>query len=140
VIAEIDSLLSGDPDFHACEYAKTLADDINNGIGIVPCDTAWTQAPPKAVEPPSISVVPNPFSKSTTIRYELQARSHVKLEIYDNTGRLLRTLLDCEHTKGRHLIEWDGLNGSGSEVPQGMYFSRFQIGNTVRSGKLVLVR
>jgi hypothetical protein len=140
VIAVIDSLLSANPDFHACEYAKTLADDINNGIGIVPCDTTWTQAPPKTVQPPSISIAPNPFSNSTVIEYEVKVARHVRLAIYDKTGRLVRTLLECEHSKSRHQIEWDGLNESGAEVPQGLYFARLQAGTSISSRKLILVR
>jgi hypothetical protein len=140
VIAEIDSLLSADPDFHTCEYAETLADDINNGIGIVPCDTTWTQAPPKTVQPPLISVTPNPFSKSTVIEYEVKVAGHVRLDIYDKTGRLVRMLVDGEQRKRIHKVEWDGLNGSGVKVPQGIYFSRLQAGISVRSSKLILVR
>lgn len=140
VIAEIDSLLSGDSDFHICEYAKTLSDDINNGIGIVPCHTVWAQVPPRAVEAPLIRVTPSPFAKSTVIEYELVTPGHVRLDIYDKTGRMVRTLVHGERSSGFHRIAWDGLNESGEMVPQGIYFSRLRIGRSVRSRSLVLVR
>lgn len=140
VIAEIDSLLFVDPDFHTCEYAKTLADDINNGIGIVPCDTVWTAAPPRTVQPPSISVTPNPFVRSTVIRYEVRTPGPVKLDIYDKTGRLVRTLVDSEQGSGLRRVEWDGLNEQGVEVRQGIYFSKLHVRASVRSDKLILLR
>lgn len=140
VVADIDSLLSGSPDFAACEYAKTLADDINNGIGIVPCDTLWVQASPKTVRPPAISVAPNPFARSTVIEYELKNPGPIRLEIYDKVGRLVRTLVDGEQAKGVHRAEWDGLDEGGQRVPVGIYFSRLATGSSVRSSKLILLR
>jgi hypothetical protein len=140
VIAEIDSLLSNDPDFHTCEYGKTLADGLNSGIGIVPCDTFWAQAPPRAVQPPSISVVPSPFARSTVIEYEVKGPGRVRLGIYDKAGRLVRTLVDAEQPVGPHHVEWDGFDSSMQQVPAGVYFSRLELGNSVSSSKLVLLR
>jgi hypothetical protein len=139
-IAEIDSLLSNDPDFHTCEYAKTLADDINNGVGIVPCDTLWAQAPPSAVQPPSISVVPSPFVRSTVIEYEVKVPERVRLGIYDKAGRLVRTLVDAEQPVGPHRVEWDGSDSSMRPVPSGIYFTRLQASGDVRSTELILLR
>jgi hypothetical protein len=139
-LAEIDSLLSGDPDFRTCEYAKTLADNLNNGIGIVPCDSFWAQAPPKVVQPPSVSVAPNPFAKSTVIEYEIKSPGRVRLDIYDKAGRLVRTLVDAEQPVAPHRVEWDGFDSSMRQVPAGVYFSRLELGNCVSSAKLVLLR
>jgi len=140
VVVEIDSLLSGNPDHAACVYAKTLADDLNNGLGIVPCDTLWAPAPPKAVVPPGLSVSPNPFVTRTVIQYELKTPGHVRLQIYGKAGRLVRTLVNGEQARGSYSIEWNGLNEAGERVPTGIYFSRVQVGSSVASGKLILLR
>lgn len=139
VIADIDSLLSGSPDFATCEYAKTLADGINNGIGIVPCDTAWTIVPPKSILSPSISVAPNPFSTSTVIEYEFLASGHVKLQIYDKAGRLVRTLVDGGQKPGLHQVQWNGLNESGCRIPNGIYIIRLETRSSITSERLVLL-
>ncbi len=139
-IAEIDLLLSGDPDFRTCEYAKTLADDLNNSIGIVPCGTFSAQAPPNVVQPPSVSVAPNPFAKSTVIEYEVKSPGPVRLEIYDKAGRLVRTLADAEQAVGPHRVEWDGFDGSERQVSAGIYFTRLQTSGDVCSTKLILLR
>jgi hypothetical protein len=121
VIAEVDSLLSGDPHFHTCEHARTLADEINNGASIVPCDTAWTQVPAEAVQPPSISATPNPFSNSTAIKYEVKTPGPVRLEIYDISGRLVETLVNETQEPGIHQVRWNR-----EANPSGVYFYRLE--------------
>ena|GEM_PF-429458 len=140
VIGEIDSLLSEDPDFHTCEYAKTLADEINNGIGIVPCDTVWVQAPSKTFEPSHLSVVPNPFATSTIIGYELKTSKSVRLEVFDKAGRLMQTLIGTQQPRGFHRVRWDGFCESGREASAGVYFLRLQIGHNVGQSKVILLR
>ncbi len=140
VAGEIDSLLSNDPDFHVCEYAKTLADDLNNGIGIVSCDHFRAQTPSKAVQPLPVSVTPNPFARSTVIDYEVGFPGRVRLEVYDKAGMLVRALVDAEQPFGPHHVEWDGSDSSGRQVSSGIYFSRLELGNSVSSNKLVLLR
>jgi len=139
MIAEIDSLLSANPDFHTCEYAKTLADDINNGIGIVPCETTWIQAPPETVQPPSVLVVPNPFSESTVIEYKLSVPIRVRLEVYDKVGRFVRTLVDATQTPGFHEVEWDGLGDDQTKVPAGVYILRLENSTSVQLKKLIFL-
>ena len=140
VITEIDSLLSHLSDFNACEYAKTLADDINNGIGIVLCESPLDQTPPKPVKQLPVPAVPNPFKNSTTIRWVLASAGRVELSVYDRTGRLVRTLVDGEQSRGPRYAEWNGLNERGEPVSQGIYFSVLRVGSSVRSGRLVLLR
>jgi hypothetical protein len=45
---------------------------------------------------------PNPFSSSTTIRYQVPVSGKVSLKIYDVTGRLVRTIVDKENPKGTY--------------------------------------
>jgi len=50
---------------------------------------------------------------------------HVRLSIYDITGRLVETLVDKDQEPGFYQVEWDGKN-QGS----GIYFYRLQISQT----------
>jgi len=140
VIVEVDSLLSGSPDHATCVYAKTLADDINTGTSIVPCDTLFYIAPPKSVLLVSPSIAPNPFVNTTTIQYEVPVSQSVRVQIYDKTGRLVRALVDARHEPGSYYIEWNGRDEVRGKVPGGIYFSRVQVGNSIRSNKLILLR
>ena len=72
---------------------------------------------------------PNPFSAnetfsnpSTMINFSLPAQSKVMVSIYNETGQLVRTLVDNEMTNGQHSVRWNGRNQSGRAVAAGIYF------------------
>lgn len=78
---------------------------------------------------------PNPFNPCTTIRYELPARSHVVLKIFNILGEEVATLVDEGKEAGRYEARWEA-KGSAS----GVYFYRLQAGTFVESKKLIIVR
>ncbi|OQY29261.1 MAG: hypothetical protein B6244_04565 [Candidatus Cloacimonetes bacterium 4572_55] len=67
---------------------------------------------------------PNPFmtGEQVKIRYNVPAHSRVKLNIYDMSGRLVRTLVNETQESGAHITTWDGRNDRGSVVGSGLYF------------------
>jgi hypothetical protein len=83
---------------------------------------------------------PNPFNPSTTIRYYLPQSSRVRLEVYDASGRRVRTLVDEMQQEGSHSVEWAGNNEQGVPVSSGMYFCRLSAGKEIISKKMVLLR
>ena len=87
----------------------------------------------------TISNRPNPFTAKTTIYYQIIAPSEVNMEIYDWSGRLIKTLL----TKGPSssgLVEWNGDNEEGSFLPGGIYLLKVTTEKQVLSRKMVLIR
>ena len=76
---------------------------------------------------------PNPFSSgaispaqsggnpSTTINFSLPEASHVKLNIYDVTGQLVKALVTGEMTAGRYSVTWNGRDHFGHLVASGTY-------------------
>jgi hypothetical protein len=83
---------------------------------------------------------PNPFGKSTAIRYELPNPARVSLRVYDSAGRLTRVLVDEEEAAGAHLTLWDGRDEQGREAPAGVYFYRLEVGLVGEVKKMVLLR
>ena len=74
---------------------------------------------------------PNPFNPSTTIRYELPYRSHVRLTVYDLLGRQVAALVNEELDAGTNQKEWK------AAVSTGMYFYRLEavsVGDFSKSG------
>ena len=66
---------------------------------------------------------PNPFRRSTAIRYGVPAGGgRVRLRVFDVTGRRIRTLLDGEAAAGWQMTTWDGRDEGGSMVATGVYF------------------
>jgi hypothetical protein len=78
---------------------------------------------------------PNPFNPTTLIRYTLPAPSHVRLEIFDVTGRQIATLVDAVQSAGVKTIRYDG-RGARS----GVYFYKLTAGDFVAKKKMILMR
>ncbi len=83
---------------------------------------------------------PNPFNPNTTIAYRLPERGKVSLRIYDQRGRLVRTLVDEEQNAGQQSVVWDGHAGNGVPVASGVYFYQLKAGDLVQRKKMTLVK
>ncbi|MGM0484424.1 MAG: FlgD immunoglobulin-like domain containing protein [Candidatus Krumholzibacteriota bacterium] len=83
---------------------------------------------------------PNPFNPSTRIKYNLPERTRVALNIYDVSGRMVKSLVDKVQDKGLHSVVWNGRDNAGRAVSSGVYFYTLnsEAGNLTR--KLVLLR
>jgi flagellar hook assembly protein FlgD len=63
------------------------------------------------------------------------------LEVYDVTGRHVRTLLRGNVAAGQHTVQWDGRDDRGFSVGSGVYFYRLRAGaNSVASRKMLLLK
>jgi hypothetical protein len=78
---------------------------------------------------------PNPFNPVTIIRYQIHQRSKVKLEIFDELGRVITTLIDEEKPLGDYEIMWNG-----SKYSSGIYFCKLTVGNEIRTSKMTLAK
>lgn len=79
---------------------------------------------------------PNPFSSSTTIKYELDNYSYVTLKIYDITGNEIKTLVDGYQGTGLQEIPWDATTSNGAEVGAGSYIYELSIQQASSAGGL----
>ncbi len=78
---------------------------------------------------------PNPFSTSTTIKFETAAFSNLKLAIYDQNGNLAKAYLFDNIQPGMHEVNIDG-----TDFPAGEYTYRFISGNYAQTYKMNLVK
>lgn len=84
---------------------------------------------------------PNPFNPSTQIAFKLEAEQRATLRIYDESGRLVRTLLDdAALAAGDHLLTWDGRNQRGELESSGVYLYKLTVGDQTLARKMVMVR
>ncbi len=98
-----------------------------------------------AVEAPSAGSLvlrnfPNPFNPNTLIEYRLTEDSFVELEVFDVSGRRVKTLVSNTQLAGPHACEWDGRNEEGRSMASGIYLARVQAGNLVGESKLILMK
>ena len=83
---------------------------------------------------------PNPFRGPTQIGFTVPRRGHVKVNVYDVSGRLVRGLVDESRIAGTHTIEWDGRDLSGRLAPSGSYFYEIEVDGARESRRMVRLR
>lgn len=83
---------------------------------------------------------PNPFNSRTIISYDLPEHSHVRVNIYNVNGRLVRTLTNAAQSAGRNDLHWDGMDDSGDQISTGIYFARLQTGDYSKTIKMVYLK
>ncbi len=83
---------------------------------------------------------PNVMNNQTTIRFQLPQASPVSLEIYDATGRTVRTLVSGILGPGYYSMTWNGRDDQGRKLMQGVYFYRFLAGEHSYRGRILIVR
>jgi hypothetical protein len=71
------------------------------------------------------SAQPNPFSRQTSICYQLTTYANVELKIYDVTGNLVTVLVSDIQNPGVHTAIWYALDRQGRTVSPGIYFVRY---------------
>lgn len=83
----------------------------------------------------SFSNYPNPFQGVTTIKYSLSNPCHIVLRIFDGLGRELLTLMDQEHSPGKHEATFDARH-----LKDGVYYYSIESGNFLQTRKMLLLR
>ncbi|HET9233393.1 MAG TPA: hypothetical protein VFP10_04580 [Candidatus Eisenbacteria bacterium] len=110
--------------------------------GVYTSDLSGNQAPTLAAAPARFALAqnrPNPFSRTTTIRFELPVASPVRVEVFDLLGRRLAILADREYPAGYHSVEWDRRTASGSPPSPGVLVYRIIAGTYRDQKKMILL-
>ena len=82
----------------------------------------------------------NPFRDEAVLVLTMPDNGRALVQVYDVTGRRVRTLVDGGLPAGSHRVVWDGRDDSGRRCASGVYLSRASCGREVDSRKLVLLR
>ena len=78
---------------------------------------------------------PNPFNPTTVIRYSLPRRSQVTLDVFNNLGQKIATLVDGEVSAGTHEARFEARG-----LASGVYFYRIQAGEFIQTKSLLLLK
>jgi hypothetical protein len=80
---------------------------------------------------------PNPFTRTTVIKYRIPDNRKASIKIYDLSGTAMKSFDRLNNRSVNHVI-WDGKNEAGEKVKSGVYFSVLQCGETRETRKLTL--
>jgi hypothetical protein len=83
---------------------------------------------------------PNPFNPGTTIPISIEQAQDITIDIINIAGQRIRTLYNGYLPRGYHRLYWNGKNSEEQEVASGLYFVRVETGQTVHTGKMLLLR
>jgi hypothetical protein len=83
---------------------------------------------------------PNPFNPSTTIRYDLPEQTNVRLTIFDQLGKIVKILLDERQGIGQHIVNWNGRDEFGNQVPSGVYIYLIKTDRFMKARRMMLVK
>mgnify|MGYP001160145129 FL=1 len=83
---------------------------------------------------------PNPFNMQTLISFEIPTDSKVRINIFDISGKVVRTLVDNYKTKGNQTTTWDARDNLGHEVPSGIYYYTIEAGANNQARTMTLIK
>jgi len=70
------------------------------------------------------AVRPNPMREAAELQFSLARAGRASLDVYDLTGRRVRSVAAGMFSAGRHVARWDGRSDGGALAPSGFYFAR----------------
>ncbi len=88
---------------------------------------------------------PNPFNPETWIPYQLNKATEVKIDIYNVSGHLVRSLDLGWQPTGSYMTPssaayWDGKNAVGERVASGIYFYTLQTSDFAATRRMVILK
>jgi anti-sigma factor RsiW len=98
------------------------------------------QIPIPGMGPKLNGIHPNPFKDVAIIEFMIPQAYEVKVQILDEQGSEVRTLLNCMPLGGIKQISWDGRDADGNLAQPGTYLCRFTAGDYVETQEIKLER
>ena len=111
--------------------------DILNGLARAGFTTIVHVGAPGPAAPAALLAwsQPNPFARSTTVRFRLPAAGPVRLDVFDLTGRRVARLLDGARPAGEHAVAWEP-----DGAPAGVYHVRLESAGRTATARCVKLR
>ncbi len=129
-------------DFRSMFEKIFIVDTENNSLSYV---TLSVVSPNSDELNPSINAIissnyPNPFNPTTTIEYSVPVKGNVSIDIYNILGQRVDTIVNSEHVKGKHTIQWDGKDSDNNALPSGIYFYKVSQNGKSVTKKIVMMK
>ncbi len=84
---------------------------------------------------------PNPMKNKSMIQFAMSNNSDIILEVFDITGRKVKTLIRGFRKAGTYHLNWKTGSNDGKTLPAGVYFLSLKLGEKQRIiEKIVIVR
>jgi spore germination protein YaaH len=78
---------------------------------------------------------PNPFNPTTIIKFNINAKTFIRLSVFDILGKEISTLVNEEKQPGTYEITFDASN-----LPSGTYYYQLRTDNYLQTKKMILLK
>lgn len=100
------------------------------------CAEIFVRAPWEPFAQPDLEQnIPNPFAGATEIGFEVPGELPVRLDVIDDMGRLVKTLVDEIRPQGYYRVTFDA-----SGIPSGIYFAKLSYGEFVKTKRMIVAK
>ena len=107
----------------------------DGGSGLNKAGVDGTPEEQIASSPKLMGNYPNPFNPATVVTFSLPTADQIRLDVYDVTGRRVRTLVDSRLSAGQHEVQFDAMN-----LPSGVYYYNLLSSTSRDQGVMTLLR
>jgi subtilisin family serine protease len=123
--------------------------DLTYGAGIIQIDKAVQLVASRGPALVSIGapgrvsarlVSENPSGAGASLSLRISRPGPVRVQLYDVSGRLVRTLGQGSYPAGEHTLRWDGKDDRGERVGSGVYFFHAATPDGVENRRVAILR
>jgi hypothetical protein len=104
----------------------------NHGVGVDAVLTAENRL--------SLMARPNPFRPVNYLTVNLPAAQKVRLDVYDVTGKFIKTIANARFNAGPLFLQWDGTDKHNRPVAAGTYVYKMRVGKKLLTKKVTLTK
>lgn len=122
--------------YHLYIYDSKIWTATNNGLWFYNLEPNSVEAIKSLSDFELFQNFPNPFNPSTTIQYSLRSSQSVILKVYDMLGNEITTLVNKEMGPGKYSVEFS----VSKELASGLFFYRLQVGESIQTKKMTLIK
>ncbi|MBN1231874.1 MAG: T9SS type A sorting domain-containing protein [Candidatus Coatesbacteria bacterium] len=87
-------------------------------------------------ESASIATYPNPFRSNVNINYSIKEDGQIKLQIFDISGKLMKTLVDEKKQKGNYSLIWQA--NTDKKINGGVFFIKLSSNDRILATRKIL--
>ncbi len=82
----------------------------------------------------------NPFNPETRINYQIPEACHVKIQIYNIMGELVKTIVDEHQSAGYKVVNWNATDRYDNAVSSGIYLYMMKAGDFKSVKRMLYLR
>lgn len=85
------------------------------------------------------NVTPNPVVENASFKVNIPESGHYTLEVYDQSGSLVKTIANTQLAAGEYSFDWNGRSNMDMPIAQGLYIYRLSGSNGISVSNTLII-